>query len=148
MRAAVIARMLTYVVRLVVGSTLALGLMGCESGKEAAGVTSAEAFRTADDHVLVTTKLGCVVIWGQPRASGCDADDTEVCVRADWYDSTDTMFKTSLFEARTCVDVGSVEGATVSFTSPNAIPRDPPKKIRVVAESEDDPLPPVTIDNP
>ncbi len=125
---------------------------GCESGKEVATVGTATATRDAQDHVTVAAELKCELVYGQPRASGCDADDEWACLRADWYDATDTSFQHSLGQARTCAKLGSVQSAKMQATSEGPIAKDPPKKIRVQTEPEldsrDDRPTPVIIDSP
>ena len=138
---------------------LVLSLAGCESGKEVAGIESAVATREADEHVVVRAALSCTVVYGMGRVDGgCDADDSNVCVRAAWYASSDESFQNPLFLARECGHVDAVRGTIFKVTSTVAIPRPDATKdggpLRIVVRTEphldkrDETPEPVTIDSP
>ena len=103
---------------------------------------SATARRTPDGRVTVTATLECALVKGRPRSSGCDADDSNVCLQASWYDETDQAFEHSRFEARACAHQESIEGTETDVTSALSIPGQgdipPPKtllKIRVQTDA-------------
>ncbi len=125
-------------------------LAGCESGKEVAGVKSATATRDAQGRVSIHVELECTVVYGIGRASGCDADESEVCIHARWYAATDVGFEKSIAEARACAHQSWIRTAAMDVTTDTAIPKDPPTKIKVETEPQldarDAKLTPIVID--
>lgn len=97
-------------------------LPGCHTGLEVAGVKSATARRAPDGRVTVTATLECALVKGRPRSSGCDADDSTVCLQATWYDETDRSFETPRFQARECAHQDTIKGTKMAVTSAVPIP--------------------------
>lgn len=70
-----------------------IGLLGCETGADIAGVDSATALREADGRGAVTVTMTCELVYGMPRGDGhCHADDETGCVVAERYDASDMNF--------------------------------------------------------
>lgn len=61
--------------------------------------------------------------------SGCDGDDSTVCLQVDWYDSADETFERSLFEGRSCARQESILEAKMKVTSTTAIPPPPERSV-------------------
>jgi hypothetical protein len=144
---------LRFLASFALSSSLFLAASGCESGKEVAAVGSATAVRDAQDRVAIAVTLRCAIVYGMGRSSGCDADDSDVCVDADWYDATtDTKLEHSLFHARACAYQSSITGAKMQVVSEGAIPKSPAMTIRLHTEpqldSRDGTPTPVTIPSP
>ena len=102
-------------------ATLALG--GCHTGLEVAGVKSAYANRTSDGRVTIVATLECQLVQGRGRSEGCDADDSNVCLEARWYDASDKELKNVRFQAKSCSHQATIEGAKMEVTSDVAIPK-------------------------
>jgi len=129
-----------------------VGGSGCETGKEVAAVESAVAFRNvgaaadrgSDDTVTVTMTLKCQVAKGMGRADDtCDADGSEVCVLAEWFEVDDVTFARPILQARQCARVPRIRGARLTVRSTSPVRRSPPLKIRVATWPV-----PVVIDSP
>ena len=88
---------------------------GCETGTEIAGVSSVTVDRSAEGRVVVTATLDCMLAKGMPRGDGkCDADDTQVCVKASWF-SADKPPSRPVLNAQVCQTVAHIRGATVQL---------------------------------
>jgi hypothetical protein len=125
---------------------------GCETGKEVAAVESAVAHRDvgaaadrgSDDTVTVTMALKCQVIRGMGRTDDtCDADGSEVCVLAEWFEVDDVTFARPILQARQCARVPRIRGARLTVRSASPVRKSPPLKIRVATWPV-----PVVIDSP
>lgn len=129
-----------------------VGASGCETGKEVAAVESAVAHRNigaaadrgSDDTVTVTMALKCQVVSGMGRANdSCDADGSEVCVLAEWFEVDDATFERPVLRARQCAKVARIRGARLTVRSPSPVRKSPPLKIRVATWPA-----PMVIDSP